>query len=88
MYSFGELGSPNFSNLIEKVQKHLIGDRSLHETLQVINSNLDWRIKRIPRRLVDGSDLDDSSIGAIGSEMLNGQYLSLHSFLSKLDKAL
>ena len=47
----------------------MVEDRSLHETWSAIKSNLDWRCKRIPKKLIDGSDLD---MGAMPSEMLNG----------------
>ena len=89
VYAFGELGKPNFSHLIEKVQKLLIEDRPLHDTSQAIKGNLDWKFKRIPKRLIDETEIDENNLDLGGnSEILNGQYLHLCHFLAALEKAM
>ena len=87
VYAFGELGKPDFSNLVSKVQKLLIEDRTLHDVSQSTKGNLDWRINRIPRQLIDGSDIDETNF-TLSTEILNGQYLHLCKFLQALEKAM
>ena len=73
VFAFGELGQPSYTNLIGKVQTYLLEEKSLHEVSQSIRGNLDWRIKRIPRRLIDDSDID-GDLGQLGgnTEIING----------------
>ena len=61
IFAFGELGKPNFSNLVEKVQKLIIEDRTLYDIQQQMKTSLDWKIKRIPSRLIDDSDIDENN---------------------------
>ena len=49
----------------------MIADLSLHETWAAIKPNLDWKSKRIPKKLIDGSDLE-MDMGAMTNEILNG----------------
>ena len=89
IFAFGELGKPNFSNLVEKVQKLIIEDRTLYDIQQQMKSSLDWKIKRIPSRLIDDSDIDENSFSLSGdTEILNGQYLHLCKFLLAFEKAM
>ena len=90
IFAFGELGKPDFSDLIGKVQKFLIEDKELYETAKAIRSNTNWMIKRIPKHLLDESDIetDMTAFSPGNNEFLNGQHLHLAHFLMKLDKAL
>ena len=83
IYVYGELGKPNQNQLIEKVQKYLIEDRSLHETWSAIKGNCDWRSKRIPKYLLDDSDINLAQ--AAPTDLLNGQYVHLCRFMHKFD---
>ena len=98
VYAFGELGKPNFSNLIEKVQKHLLEDRELHDLSQQLGANLDWKVKRIPESVIEnsisasaqGQEVSEENGGRMqqNNDILNGQYLHLYTFLMKLEKAM
>ena len=90
IFAFGELGKPDFSDLIGKVQKFLIEDKELYETAKTIRSNTNWMIKRIPKHLLDDSEIetDMTAFSSNNNEIINGQYLHLAHFLMKLDKAL